>query len=229
MAFALLAGMASGSGDSVLAGVIKWTDDQGKTHFTNDISKIPRKYRDQGKMKSVRTSGTKRASSPGGGGSSEEKADDGILSEEDIGKIQQATNFLKKEMTFARIEDTSFHTPTGLRAFGKKFTALNAERQKTKNALEGTRVPAIKKVVAHIDATLKAADENPNWMRKLSAANTIKRVKSEVSGNPGLINALEEAIKESAENEKKKKEKEEEEKKADKGGQDKKINKSAAK
>jgi len=226
MMFTLLAGVVSGAGDSVLAGVIKWTDDQGKTHFTNDISKIPRKYRDQGKMKSLRTSGTKDASNPSSSGSSGKKADDGILSEEDLGKIQQATNFLKKEMAFAKVEDTSFHTPTGLRAFGKKFTALNVERERAKTALGGTQVPAIKKVVAHIDATLKAASENPNWMRKLSAANTIKRVKSEVSGNTGLINALEEARKKSEENEKKKKE---EEKKADKSGQDKKDKKSAAK
>lgn len=227
MMFALFAGVVSGAGDSALAGVIKWTDDQGKTHFTNDISKIPRKFRDQGKLKSVRTSSTKQAStsSPTSGGSSEKKADDGILSKEDLGKLQLATNFLKKEMTFANVEDTSFHTPTGLRAFGKKFTALNEERKRAKTALDGTGVPAIKKVVAHIEATLKAADENPNWMRKLSAANTIKRVKSEVSGNQGLINALEEARKNSEENEKKK----EEEKKADKGGQDKKTKKSAAK
>ena len=226
MMLALLAGVVSGAGDSALAGVIKWTDDQGKTHFTNDISKIPRKFRDQSKMKSVRTSGTKRASNPASSGPSEEKADDGILSKEDLGKLQQATNFLKKEMTFANVEETSFHTPTGLRAFGKKFTALNAERKRAKTALGGTKVPVINKVVAHIDATLKAADENPNWMRKLSAANTIKRVKSEVSGNPGLINDLEEARKNSEEKEKKKKE---QEKKADKGGQDKKNKKSAAK
>ncbi len=222
MMFILISGLFSMPGNIVFAGVIKWKDDQGKTHFTNDISKIPRKYRDQGKMKSVRTSVTKRGPGTTSKDTSEETTDDEILSKEDLGRIQQAINFLKKEKNFAVVEETSFHTPTGLRAFGKKFTALNEERQRTKTALDGTKVPSIQKVVAHIDSTLKAADENPNWMRKLSAANTIKRVKSEISGNQGLIKDLEEARKKSEEKQKEKEEK----KKAGKGEPDK---KSAAK
>lgn len=222
MMFILISGLFSMPGSIVHAGVIKWKDDQGKTHFTNDISKIPRKYRDQDKMKSVRTSVTKRGPGTTSKDSGEETTDDEILSKEDLGKIQQAINFLKKEKNFAAVEETSFHTPTGLRAFGKKFTALNEERKRIKSALDGTKVPSIKKVVAHIDSTLKAADENPNWMRKLSAANTIKRVKSEISGNQGLINDLEEARKKSEEKQKEKEEK----KKAGKGEPDK---KSAAK
>lgn len=210
--FVLLSGVFSGLNESAFAGVIKWKDDQGKTHFTNDISKVPRKYRDQGKMKNIRTSATKRGPGPASEGSNEEKTDDGILSKEDLGRIQQAINFLKKEKEFAKTEETSYHTPTGLRAFGKKFTALNSERQRAKSALGGTSVPSIQKVVAHIDATLKAAEENPNWMRKLSAANTIKRVKSEVSGNQSLINDLEEARKKSEEKQKEKEEKEKKEK-----------------
>ncbi len=206
---ALFTGVVAGAGNFAQAGIIKWTDDSGKTHFTNDLSKIPRKFRDQGKMRSIRSTGTSQTPDSPAKSSSSKSKDKDILSKADLAKIQKAKAFLKKEMQFAKDGDTSYHTPTGLRAFGKKFSALNVERKNAKTMLEGSAVPSLQKVVAHIDATLSAAEENPNWMRKLSAANTIKRVKSEVSANPGLISVLETAEKKSEE---KKKEQEQEKK-----------------
>ncbi len=204
---ALLAGVTAGASQPAWAGIIKWKDDQGKVHFTNDISKIPKKYRDQDTMEKMRGAASQPAPSAPAQSNDKSKEDDGILSKEEIGKIQTAKSFLQREMQFAKAEDTSFHMPTSLRAFGKKFTSLNADRERTKKTIDGTDVPSLQKVVAHIDSALKAAEANPNWMRKISAANTIKRVKSEVSANPGLIAALQ-----AAEEESRKKEKEKEEK-----------------
>lgn len=221
--FALLAGAAAGAGTPAWAEIIKWKDDQGKVHFTNDISKIPKKYRDQDKMQKMRGTASQPTSSAPAQGTEKSKEDDGILSKEELAKIQTAKSFLQREIQFAKTEDTSFHMPTSLRAFGNKFSDLNADREKTKKAIDGTDVPALQKVVTHIDSALKAAEANPNWMRKISAANTIKRVKSEASANPDLIAALQ-----AAEEESRKKEKEKEEK-AKTGKDDKSAKKDNAK
>ena len=85
-------------------------------------------------------------------------------------------------------------------------------------------MPSLNEVVSHIESALKSAEENPNWMRKLSAANTVQRLKQEVAVNGGLIAALDAAVKKSKEKEKEREEKEKAEKKKQ-DGKDKKAGK----
>lgn len=201
----------------VHAVIFKWKDEQGKVHYTNDKSKIPRKYREGGGMDQIRGSASSSSGSGATGGQSgKDKNDEEILSEAELSKIQKAREFLNREKKFVSEEETSFHTPTGLRAFGNKFNTLNQDRMKVKNEIQGTKVPSLNKVVAHIDTTLKNAEENPNWMRKLSAANTVKRLQQEVAANGGLIAELDAAVRKSREMEEEKKKKEAEEKEKDK-------------
>ena len=206
------------------AAIFKWTDDKGKVHYTNDKSKIPRKYRDSGEVGKLRgAEGKPDAGSAPASGSADRK-DDEILTEAELSKIETARSFLSREKDFVSQEETSFHTPTGLRAFGNKYNSLNQDRTSVKKQIEGTRVPSLNEVVSHIESALKSAEENPNWMRKLSAANTVQRLKQEVAVNGGLIAALDEAVKKGKEKEKKREEKEKAEKKKQ-DGKDKKAGK----
>ncbi len=193
------------------AEIFKWTDDQGKVHFTNDKSSIPRKFRDAGDLKQLRGSGATPDSGDSPASARKPGKDAEILTEAELAKIETAKAFLRKEQRFVQDEDTAYHTPTAMREFGNKYSMLNQEREQAKKSIDGTNVPALRNVVSHIEATLKSAEENPNWMRKLSAANTVKRLKTEVAGNGALIASLDAAVEKSKEKEKEK-EKEEAEK-----------------
>lgn len=206
------------------AAIFKWTDDKGKVHYTNDKSKIPRKYRESGEVGTLRGSEGKSSAGSAPASASAGGKDDAILTEEELSKIEIALSFLNRERDFVSQEETSFHTPTGLRSFGNKYNSLNQDRASVKKQIEGTQVRPLNEVVSHIESALKSAEENPNWMRKLSAANTVQRLKQEVSVNGGLIDALDEAVKKSKEKAKELEEKKEAEKKKQ-DGNDKKAGK----
>ncbi len=191
---------------SLHAEIIKWKDDQGKIHYTNDRSKIPKQFRNPARMEKLRGVAGQRPASAPANAQTDEESDD-ILTKEDEALIKQAKKFLKDEQAFAKKHRDSALMPTQMRVFFNAYTKLTGEREAMKKKLEGSKVPAIQQVVAHINATLETAKAYPVSMRKMSVATTIGRVKTEVSGNDALISSLDGAV------EKSKKSKEEQDKK----------------
>jgi len=207
------------------AQIYKWTDETGKTHYTNDKSKIPRQYRNPERLQQMRGStpgsstfggggGNASGGAPSGGGPSKGEDDKGILSDSDEALVKDLQAFLKKETEFAKEQETATMNPTGQRGFINAFQGLNSERQAVLGRVKDSKVPEFKEVASHIQSGLNAATANPVGIRKMAVADTLKRVKSETSGNESLIQKLEKAVEKSKElkKEKEKKKKAEAEK-----------------
>jgi len=196
------------SSQSTFAGLFKWTDDAGKTHYTDDKGKIPLKYRTKTKIKKLRSlngrsihqekssSGDESgAGKTGATGSINEK---GILSDQE----EQAIN---NTIAFFTTENERSAKYKGLPNYSPTYYAMRLE---IKNNL-----PAKKKLIEDLsksnDPTIK---ETYQFLKKSVAADEQRikevwlegyiggyfgRILGEIEVKNGLIVRLKAALEES--------------------------------
>lgn len=211
----------------VFAGLYKWTDDTGKTHYTDDKGKIPKKYRTNTRLKKMRAlddrsfnPAASSSSSKGGGsgagtgkgsGAGEVK-DKGILSEKEEKTVVETVAFFESENArSAKYKGLPNYSPN-YRTLQLEIQKDLPQKKKLIAALANSKNPALKETYEFLKksetgdhARLKAV-----WQDGYTGGY-FRRILSEIEPKKALIGKLQAAIEES----KKKKEeklKEEEEK-----------------
>ena len=221
--FALLGLILLQSGP-VLAKIYKYKDDQGKTHFTDDASKIPMKYRKQGSVKRFRevqepgsaSLGSKGSSSPASAGGGQQS---GILRSSDIGLIKRAISVFEVGKKMGKqYENLMPNFPNGQAAVTAIQSALPLKEGLAAD-LEGTKVPELKSALSFLKQSI-ASDQNEMSIGsglQTRIASIFARLASEGKQQAAIIKQLEQAIKtsEKKKEEAKKKKEEEAKKKAE--------------
>ena len=161
MIFALL-GWVIFQPNPAIAKIYKYKDDQGKTHFTDDASKIPLKYRDHDKVKRMReviepTSSS--GSSPSGAGSEGDGEDEGDsedegLSAEDEGLVKKAIRVFKVGIRLSdQYKNAMPNFSNGQGAVNAIQSALPLKETMV-TQLEGTKVPELQKALGFLKQSI---------------------------------------------------------------------------
>jgi hypothetical protein len=221
--FALLVG-AVFQPKPVFAKIYKYKDENGKTHFTDDASKIPARYRDKNSVKRFR--GVKEPTpSPGASGKAQAsglenkaKQDEG-LSAKDIGLMNKAIQIFKAGATLGSQYEKKYpNFPNGQGAIDAIQGALPA-KESLAGELTGTKVPELKEALGFLTKSIAVDKETKSigvglTVRIMSIFN---RLKSEGKEQAALARKLEKGLKDSekkkAEAEKKKEDEAKNEKK----------------
>lgn len=177
------------------ATIYKWTDETGKTHYTNDKSKIPLRYRKSGKIKKLLGTGDGGgAGGQTGASSADSKKDAGELTDEEKALIKEVIAYLDQEIKFASDHAQDMATSTSMRQFVNAYRQLTARRKAMLAKLQNVRQPALKTVRAYLEKAVQTAENNPIGMRRMSVANGIQRVQGETAGHGALKKALQGAL-----------------------------------
>ena len=211
----------------VFAGLYKWTDDTGSVHFTDDKSKIPKKYRTKTKLKKLRqlddrTFNPALSSGPSKGGEggvesgkgAGEANDKGILSEKEENTVNETIDFFESENArSAKYEGKPNYSPT-YRTMQLGIENNLPQKQKLIADLADSENPALKEAYEFLKKS-EAGDQlrlKAVWQSGYTGGY-FGRIISEINTKNGLQEKLQTALDES----KKKKEeklKEEQEKAA---------------
>ncbi len=209
--------------DPVIAKIYKYKDEHGKTHFTDDASKIPLRYRDKGnvkRFKGVNEPSPAASAPPGfpgqasaGGGESEVKEDEG-LSQQEVALVGKTISVFKVGIVLAnRYKDVQPNFSNGLGAVNAIQTALPL-KESLASELAGTKVPELKESLGFLKQSIAMDQQTKSVGQALKrrVAGILNRMVDEGNQQAALIKKLEKALKDSekkkAEAEKKKKEEE---------------------
>jgi hypothetical protein len=225
--FALL-GWFAFQPDPVIAKIYKYKDEHGKTHFTDDASKIPLRYRDKGsvkRFKGVNEPPPAAGAPPGfpgqasaGGGGSEVKEDEG-LSPQEVALVGKTIQVFKVGIVLAtRYKNVQPSFANGLGAVNAIQSALPL-KESLASELAGTKVPELKEALGFLNQSIAVDQQTKSVGQGLKKriVGILNRMADEGKQQAALIKKLEKALKESekkkAEAEKKKKEEAKKEKK----------------
>jgi uncharacterized protein DUF4124 len=219
--FALLAWVAF-QPDPAIAKIFKYKDENGKTHFTDDASKIPLQYRSKGSLKKFKgvTEPTPTTNVPDQKGASKKGADKSSkkdkavgLTPKDIALVQKAIQVFKAGMTLGnRYKDAQPNFSNGRGAVNAIQGALPL-KESTANELEGTKVPELQAALGFLKQSIAADRETISIGSGLKKriAGIFSRLASESEQQSGLIKKMEQALKNSKKKKAEAKKKKEEE------------------
>lgn len=196
------------------AKIYKYKDDQGKTHFTDDASNVPAKYRKQIEEKKYRgvTNSSSGPSMPGkksssGDDSSADKGEEEGLTDKDRALIHKIVPVLKAGVAMAdRYSKAQPNFATGKRLVNDIQSALPKKKSLAKE-LSKSKAPILKKVLGFLTKSI-ATDENTKSVGaglKKVIVGIINRVVAEGKAQAALIKELEVAWDEDAKKQKEKK------------------------
>jgi len=225
--FALLT-WAAFQPESAFAKIYKYKDEHGKTHFTDDASKIPPRYRNKGSVKNFKgvnepdpAPGTSLAlpgQASAGGGESGVKEDKG-LSAQDEGLVKKTIQTFKAGIALGnQYQDKQYDFPNGQGAVDAIQSALPKKESLAKE-LAGTKVPELKESLVFLRQSISVDKQTTSVGLGLTTriAGIFNRLIHEAKQQTALIQKLEQALKDSekkkAEAEKKKEEEAKKEKK----------------
>jgi len=210
----------------VFAGLYKWTDDTGRVHFTDDKSKIPRKFRTKDRLKKLRQlddrsssptaslGSSKGGSGPAGGDGPGGETEKGILSEEEEQAVQETIAFFKSE----NAKNVKFKSSPPISPNYQRMTAnMRAslpQKQKLIATFAGSIIPALKGTYEYLKKS-EAGDQTQIktvWKGNSQAYGYFRRILSEIDTKRALTGDLQAAIEVS--NKKKEEIRKEEEEKA---------------
>ncbi len=218
--FALLVWVAF-QPEPVFAKIYKYKDEHGKTHFTDDASKIPPRYRNKGSVKKFRgvnepdpapvTSSALPGKASAGGGESGVKKDEGFSSQEE-GLVKKTIQTFKVGIVLAnRYKNVQPSFSNGLGAVNAIQSALPL-KESLASELAGTKVPELKEAMAFLNQSIAIDQQTTSVGQGLKKriVGILNRMADEGKQQSALIDKLEKALKDSAkkkaEAEKKKKE-----------------------
>jgi len=207
----VLLGWVACQPDPVSAKIYKYKDEHGKTHFTDDASKIPVRYRNKGtvkKFKGVNEPTPALGASPGfpgqksagkdGGKSSESKEDAG-LSSQDEGLVKKTIQIFKVGIALGnqyKNNQPSFSRGQG--AVNAIQSALPL-KESLASELAGTKVPALQGALGFLKQSI-ATDKQTTSIGsglKTRIVSIFNRLASEGEQQSDLIEKLEQALKDS--------------------------------
>jgi hypothetical protein len=222
--FALL-GWVAFQPEPVFAKIYKYKDDNGKTHFTDDASKIPARYRNKGSVKKFKgvnepapASGTSsglsgQKSAGGSGGESSKNEVDAGFSLKDEGLVKKTIQVFKVGITLGKqYENNQPNSPNGRRAVNTIQSSLPLKESLAKE-LEGTQVPELKEALGFLKRSI-AVDKKTTSIGaglKTRIVGIFKRLANEGKQQAALIRKLEQGLKDSTKKKAAAKKKKEEE------------------
>ena len=229
MIFALL-WLVAVQPDSVIAKIYKYKDENGKTHFTDDPSNIPMRYRKKDSMDSFRgvsdpTPDTSSKSSKDKDKDKSKSKKKAGLSSQDVSLIKKTIQVLKAGVALGeKYKNTMPTFPNALAAVNAINSALPL-KESLASDLEGTKVSQLQGALSFLKKSIstdKQTQANSSGLKR-QIANIFARLVSEGEQQSAMINGLEKALKDS------KKKKAEAKKKAEEEAKQKKEQKEAEK
>jgi hypothetical protein len=217
--FALLVWVAF-QPEPAFAKIYKYKDENGKTHFTDDASKIPARYRNKNSVK--RFKGVHDpAPSPGASalaGEDDVKKEEG-LSAKDVGLMNKTIQTFKAGAALgSQYENKHPSFASGQGAIDAIQSALPS-KESLAGELAGTKVPELKGALGFLTKSIAVDKETKSigLGLKMRIVGIFNRLKSEGKEQAALVKKLEKGLKDSenkkAEAEKKKVEEPNKEKK----------------
>ena len=222
MIFALL-GLIAFQPDPAVAKIYKYKDEHGKTHFTDDASKIPLRYRKKdsvGKFREVNepapASGALKSSAGQEASAGDKSKGDGILSSQEVALVGKTIQVFKVGIVLgSRYENVQPNFSNGLGAVNAIQSALPL-KESLASELAGTKVPELQEALGFLKQSIAVDQQTKSVGQGLKRriVSILSRMVDEGKQQAALIKKLEQALKNS---EKKKaeakKKKEEEDKK----------------
>jgi uncharacterized protein DUF4124 len=220
--FALLVWVAF-QPEPVFAKIYKYKDEHGKTHFTDDASRIPPRYRNKGAVKNFKgvnepdpAPGTSSLlpspASAGGGESSVQNKNDEGLSSQDEGLVKKTIQTFKVGIALGNeYKDNQPNFTNGRRAVNDIQSSLPLKESLARE-LAGTKVPELKEALGFLKQSIAVDQQTTSVGSGLRTRifGIFRRLVNEGKQQSALIDKLEKALKNSAkkkaEAEKKKKE-----------------------
>lgn len=189
--------------DLAIARIYKYKDDEGKTHFTDDASRIPLRYRKQGtveKFKGVAEPTPAPGNSKGQNASAKKPGgeDEGLSSKEEAlvrKTIQVFETGVALSKQYANVQP---NFSNGIGAVNAIQSALPL-KENLAGELEGTKVPELQSALGFLKQSI--ATDKETWSigagltRRI--AGILSRLQSEGEQQAGLIKQLEKALKDS--------------------------------
>ena len=210
MILALL-GMMMCAPDAALAKIYKYKDDQGKTHFTDNPSSIPLKYRKENSLKKFRgvvdpgfspsaAPGTPGQASAGGdGGAAPGSKEDPPFTPQDEALVNKTIKVLLKGVALAeRYKGVQPNTSNGR---GATIVIQNnlPEKESLTQELAATKVKALKPVHAFLQKSV-ATDKETRGIGaglKTRIVGILNRIQDDGRQQADLIKQLAKAMKDS--------------------------------
>jgi len=195
------------------AQVYKWIDDEGKTHFTDNIETVPEEYRSQlnkhklpepttvepGDKAAPETVSEGDKESPDSGKKAEEEKPAGS-SPEELAAAQEAIGFLTGSIARYETYEESIPNEFVTRQINDLFQADLPAKEALAAKLEAMEMPVLKETAGFLKASLAADKEfraiGPNL--PFLTRQTSTRLKTEREKKSALIEKLESALEQPA-------------------------------
>ena len=214
--FALL-GLMVFQPDSAIAKIYKYKDEHGKTHFTDDPSSIPLRYRNKDSLRKFREVGepapkSKESSKLASTGKNKGGAD-GIISAQEIDLVRKTIQVFKAGVALGdRYKDTMPSFSNGQGAVIAIQSALPM-KESLASELEGAKAPELQGALGFLKQSISADQQTTSIGTGLKRriASIFARLVDEGKQQAGLIDKLEKALENSEKKKKEAKKKEEEE------------------
>ena len=195
----------------VSASLYKWTDETGQVHFTDDKSKIPRKFRTKDRLKKLRQLDD-RSSSPtasadpsnGGAGSAVGadpggETDKGILSEKEEKAVEDTISFFDSENVRSEKYRGRPQISPNYESMRRDMKNHLSEKQKLIADLAGSKNPALKEAHGFLVKS-EAGDQRRLtivWQQGRPGGWYYRRILSEIENKNALKGKLLTAVEES--------------------------------
>jgi hypothetical protein len=190
--------------DPASAKIYKYKDDQGKTHYTDDASRIPLRYRDQGSMKKFRgvaeptpTPDTPSQASASADGS-EAKKDAGLSSRE-VGLVKKTIQVFKVGAALGdRYKSMLPNFSNGQGAVNAIQSGLPLKEGLARD-LEGTKAPELQEALGFLKQSIAIDQQTTSVGAGLTRriAGIFNRLVAEGKQQTAMIGKLEQALKNS--------------------------------
>jgi hypothetical protein len=200
--------------DPVLAKIYKYKDEHGKTHFTDDASKIPLRYRTKDTVKKFKgvnePTPTPEASSGhpgrtiGGSGASSGQADGGAkedegLSAKDEGLVNKTIQVFKVGIKLGdQFKNNQPNFTNGRRAVNTIQSSLPLKKTLARE-LAGTKVPELKEALGFLKQSIAVDQQTTSIGAGLRTriVGIFKRLTDEAKEQADLIKKLEQVLQDS--------------------------------
>lgn len=211
---------------STYAGLYKWTDDEGKVHFTDDKNNIPKKYRTKSqlkKLRSIESPSSAGKSSDDSKGATKDRAkgdasvagnnEEGVLTEEEEKTIVELIAFFESENARNKAFEGKPSTMGNYMIMREGLEKFLPKKKALMESLSKSKEPALKETYNYLKTSI-AADEAQIATQFQSGLSRgyFKRIVSEITTKEDLKKKLQDAL-EKSKKKKEELEKAEEEKK----------------
>jgi len=209
--FTLLAWVTFQS-EPVFAKIYKYKDDHGRTHFTDDASKIPLRFRDKESVKKFKGVNepdpapgtfpglpTQKSTGKDGGKSSKNKQEDAGLSSQDEGLVKKCIQIFKAGVALGNQYEHNYpNFPNGQGAIDAIQSAL-PQKEGLASELAGTKVPVLMEALRFLKKSIAVDKQTTSVGQGLTRriAGIFSRLSDEAKQQTALIQKLEQALKDS--------------------------------